>query len=750
MLRSNEPVDISHCDREPIHVPGSIQPHGLLFVLHGDELRVIQVSENVQSHLGLPLEAVLDQPIERILCANATRRLREVLGREIQGLQAFGGVEAIVGTARPRYEAVVHRSQRLIVLELEPAVDDGARAELKLLLNAAMTQLREARTVRHLCELAAQHAAQITGFHRAMIYQFDPYWNGEVLAEYLARPDDSYLGLRYPASDIPAQARRLYRKNPLRLIMDVGYRPAALVPAENPVTRQPLDMSFSVLRSVSPIHVEYLKNMRVGSSMSVSLLVRGRLWGLIACHHRSPHYVPYAQRALCQLLGDLVSMQIELHEAAAEATGQACCRIVQASLTEAMSHAKEMFAALLNSEPNLLDFLPAGGVAVVCGSDVQLRGITPSSNEILELARWLGGQAEALYHTDRLSEAYGPAQAYRDRASGLLAIRLAGSPAPYLLWFRPELIHTVRWAGNPQKPADRPAGETLSPRRSFEEWKETVRGTSERWHTRQVRAAAELRATLVEVIAHRESELAELRALQRSNEALDSFTTMVSHDVREPLAGIQLYLKLLAPEVEAKLDKTQHKYLSHALEFAVEANEMIRRLHNFSRLANVHLAFEPTDLEAALQRVLHLLQPRITQAGTQIRVPSQLPTVVCDQARIGDVFSNLITNAVKYNDKPEKWIEIGYFTTSESQNNDEARDVPCTFYVKDNGVGVGPEHIPRIFDVFYRQHEHKTLAEGSGMGLAIVKAIIERHRGRIWVDSVPGEGTTFYFTLAAD
>lgn len=743
-------MDISHCDREPIHVPGSIQPHGLLFVLHGHELRVIQVSENVQSHLGLPLEAVLDQPIERILCPHGTRRLREVLAREVQGLQAFGAVEATAGTARPRYEAVVHRSQGLVVLELEPAVDDDARAELKLLLNAAMTQLREARTVKHLCELAARHAAQITGFHRAMIYQFDPHWNGEVLAEYLARPDDSYLGLRYPASDIPAQARRLYRKNPLRLIMDVGYRPAALVPAENPVTRQPLDMSFSVLRSVSPIHVEYLKNMRVGSSMSVSLLVRGRLWGLIACHHRSPHYVPYAQRALCQLLGDLVSMQIELHEAATETTEQARCRTVQASLAAAMSRAKEMFAALLRNEPNLLDFLPAGGVAVVSGSDVHLRGNTPSPNEILELARWLNERAEALYHTDRLGEAYGPARAYSDRASGLLAIRLSGSPAPYLLWFRPELIHAVRWAGKPQKPVERPADDKLRPRRSFEEWKETVRGTSERWRPRQVRAAAELRAALVEVIAHRESELAELRALQRSNEALDSFTTMVSHDVREPLAGIQLYLKLLAPEVEEKLDKTQHKYLSHALEFAVEANEMIRRLQNFSRLANVHLAFEPTDLDAALQRVLHMLHPRIRQAGAEIRVPSPLPTVVCDQARIGDVFSNLITNAAKYNDKPDKWIEIGYFTTSENQNDGEAHDLPHTFYVRDNGVGIGPEHIPRIFDVFYRQHEHKALAEGSGMGLAIVKAIIERHRGRIWVDSVPREGTTFYFTLAAD
>lgn len=739
-------VDLLQCAREPIHIPGRIQPHGVLLALDEPALCIRQVSANAEAFFGRPVEQLLGTSLADFLDREQLESLCTHLSQaNLADINPLHLTIDKAGEAHP-YDAIIHRSGGLLVLELEPASTGSPSFQgFYHLVRGSVSRLQSAASIDELCRIAVEEVRRITGLDRVMVYAFDREWNGTVIAEDKLEEMESWLGFHYPASDIPGQARRLYTVNWLRLIADVDSQPAPLVPAENPLSGKPLDLTFSVLRSVSPVHLEYLRNMDVGASMSISLMRQNRLWGLIACHHRTARHIPYVVRIACEFLGQVLSLQLSLKEDHADYE----LRVdLQERLSGVLGHiaaAPRISEGLGEANPGLLDVVNAGGAVLYLDGQIVTYGEVPPDQDVRELLGWLEQRCgRETFHTDSLSAVYPAAEAYKDVASGVLTVSLAGGSR--LVWFRPEVVRTVNWAGDPAKAAVlEEGGVRLHPRRSFELWKETVRLKSAPWREVEVQVAEQLRNALQDIL-YRLAE-AEAKAqlevvnekLARSNSELDWFAYIASHDLKEPLRGIQNYAKFLSEDYADRLDDDGRHKLNTLVRLGSRMEALLDGLLSYSRLGRIDMAIQTTDLNRVVEEATDLLLPAIQREGVSIRIPRALPTLRCDRPRVGEVFFNLVSNALKYADKADRWVEVGYCDAEAGR--------PLTLYVRDNGIGIQERYFDAIFDMFRRLHTRDKFGGGTGVGLAIVRKIIERHGGRIWIESTPGEGTTFFFTL---
>jgi two-component system, chemotaxis family, sensor kinase Cph1 len=492
-----DPVDLTNCDREPIHIPGAVQPHGVLLALSEPGLEITQVSENAERLLCIPVGSLLGGRLALLLGEQQMATLRRSLAGDDLNENPLYLLTLRLGSDDLPYNAVFHRKNGVLIAELEPATagHDITFQSLYRVVRTGIAELQDARSVLELCQLAARETRRISGFDRVMIYRFDAEdWHGEVIAEDKGEGMAPFLGLHYPASDIPRQARDLYVSNRIRLIADVAYVPARLVPELNPQTGKPLDLSFAFLRSVSPVHVEYLRNMGVAASMSVSIVKDGQLWGLIACHHPEARQLPYEARAALDLLGQVVSMQLAAKAIGEEYEHRMRLKTIEGRLLRAIAGAGNLAEGLAASGPDLLTFAGAGGAAIYADGRVKLIGAAPDEAQVRELVEWLASEiGEDVFDTDALPAEFPPAAAYKDRGCGVLAVSASRVRRTFVLWFRPEVIRTVNWSGDPHKPATAAGAQRLHPRKSFELWQQEVHDHSARWQDWEVRAAAELR-----------------------------------------------------------------------------------------------------------------------------------------------------------------------------------------------------------------------------------------------------------------
>src|SRR5919202_2549488 len=479
------------CADEPIAVPGAIQPHGALLAVTEPDLAVVVASANAADVLGVTPASLADvlapADLDR-LSAGLTGDLAEVNPLRLR----IAGAEV---------DLVVHRADGLLVTEWEPlAGAEQADAVWHARLALVLQRLGASGTLDELTASLARDVRALTGFDRVMVYRFDPEWNGEVVSEDRSADLEPFLGLRYPASDIPAQARALYATNWLRLIPDATYRRVPLQPAADPVTGRPLDLSGAMLRSVSPVHLEYRANRGVVASMSVSLVDHGRLWGLIACHsYRGPHRPSYADRLAAEFLGRTASLLLQTTVEAGEQGRVVAVAQRQAELLAALGRPPRSPAqALTGGTPTVLDLLPAAGAAVRLDGRLRLVGRTPPAERVPELVAALLARGRPA--TDALGSVVPEAADVADTASGLLAVEVGGGRGDFLAWFRPDTPREVTWGGNPHTPetVETEAGPRPSPRRSFAAWRETVRGTATPWRAHEVEAAQALAAHLTE------------------------------------------------------------------------------------------------------------------------------------------------------------------------------------------------------------------------------------------------------------
>jgi two-component system, chemotaxis family, sensor kinase Cph1 len=593
-----------------------------------------------------------------------------------------------------------------------------------------------------------------------MIYKFHADNHGEVFAE--SRRDDlaPWLGLHYPAEDIPKPARDIFAKTWIRPVPDINGELAEMTPLLNPDTGKPVDMTFCMLRGVSVMYTEYLQNMGVSAGLTMPLRRDNILWGLIACHHYSgPHFVPYELRAACEFLAQVGSLQHRAVEDRESAAYRLRLEEVNQQLLSAAAQEGGL-AAMTDGKPSLLGAMHAGGAALYHRERWWRVGDTPEESQLEALGNWLVDRLDAgslespMYVTNSLATDYPPGAAYASVASGVLAAPLSRSGQNLMMWFRPEVKTTVNWGGNPHdKPKVLgPNGPRLTPRRSFELFSESVHQQSSPWLQVEIDAAARLRSLIMELVIVRAERLAGLNAdLARSNEELDAFAYVASHDLKEPLRGIHKYAHQLMEAAPA--NEEEKRKLDGLMRLTLRMDSLLDSLLHFSRVGREELTLEKVDLDEVLADAIEMVGSRTGDKGTKIIAPRGLPQILCDRIRVREVLVNLLSNALKYNDKPTKQVEVGYVEANEEaalrSTFPPGTEGQTVYYVRDNGIGISPRHFDQVFKMFKRLHGREEYGGGTGAGLTIVRKLIERHHGMVWPESVPGEATTFFFTLSA-
>ncbi len=496
------------CEDEAIHVPGAVQQHGFLFVTDSEFGAVLIASENAAQFLRLPLRLILGAPLESLLgreILSALRDLRNSPEAERDGLVTYLGSFRLQGEY---FSITTHCSGENRVLEFEMQEQLVGPEMMNAVITNFVGTLSRLQSERELCDALVRQIADLTGFDRVLLYSFDSEGHGTVLSEVNHGRLPTYLGLRFPASDIPLQARALYVLNTVRIIPDAVYTPSPLkgLPGQDAPT---FDLSLSLLRSVSPTHLEYMRNMGTAASMSVSIVTEGRLWGLVSCHHAEPRLVPYLVRSACDMLTKMASTQLASFHTASRLQQMVRFHAVQRNILTELAAEQNYLHGLAVQLPQVLDITNATGVALLVEDQIVTHGEVPPESALRRLGEWLDAKGEIdAWLSSHLSVELPWADEIRGEASGLLAIRISAVQNRYLLWFRPEVVKTVRWAGEPEKILT--ANATLHPRNSFHEWRETVKGRSEPWTTVEADSARDFRSALTTISLRRAEEAVEL------------------------------------------------------------------------------------------------------------------------------------------------------------------------------------------------------------------------------------------------
>ena len=532
MADASHPVDLSTCDLEPIHIIGRIQSFGWLISFSSDGI-INHVSQNCGDIFGIPAMDMIGRAATDFMTPDAMHDIRT----RMQIISSSDTVERIFELDLLQdgrlFDVGLHASGRSFVLELELSEKNNRRDYVSY-VRPMIDRMRKVATTEQLCASAARHLRALTGFDRVMVYRFEPSGAGEVIAESLNGSVDSFAGLHFPASDIPAQARRLYARNILRIISDVDDPTVMVVPTINP-NGEPLDLSMSGLRAVSPIHIEYLRNMGVKSSMSVSIMRRGKLWGLMACHGYTPLQLSYSVRTAAELFGEFFAYLLDQKESDYALAKRDESTRLHDEIMARVAGGDSLLAAFEDFGDSIAKVIPFDGIVGWVNGQFMSRGSAPTETEFRGLARFLNtAGASAVWSSDNIGLLHEGARAFSDRASGLLALPVSRAPRDYIVLFRKEHLREVYWAGNPEKTIELgPNGPRLTPRKSFETWKEERRGYSLPWTTEEISVADSLRITLLEVVLR----LAESANMERehANKQQDMLIAELNHRVRNIL-----------------------------------------------------------------------------------------------------------------------------------------------------------------------------------------------------------------------
>ena len=706
--------DLANQYQEQIRLSGHIQPHGILFVLKKPELTILQVSNNTFELFGIPAQTLLNQNLSDFLDPNQIDTLRKSLENN-PVLKTVNPVKLSVKSRDKSlvFDGIIHHSENFLILELEPAISQENISFLNFYhsIREAALKMQGASNLKNLCQIIVEEIRKITGFDRVMAYKFDSQGHGSVIAEDKIENLAPLLGLNYPRIDVPTEARKLCQVNWLRLIADINSQSVEILPSNNLITNKPLDLSFSILRSVSPCHIRYLKNMGVTASMSISLLKNQKLWGLIACHHNSAKYVPYELRAACEFLGQTMSLEIPYQEKNEDYNYRLELKSVKSKIIEHISTSSNFIDALVECQNQLLNLVSAEGAVVISGDHFHLVGKTPPLIPIQELIPDIEEQFnQEVFSTDSFPKVYQKFEKYKDVASGLLAVSISSAQRIYILWFRPEVIKTIDWAGDPTPVTETGSnGEIrLFPRKSFELWKEIVKLTSLPWKKCEIDAALELRNAIIKIVLKQADELAKLNLELQNSEArereksaqleqtlrklqltqtqliqsekmssLGQLVAGIAHEINNPVNFIygnieyaknyshqlmylvKLYQQHYNPpvaEIEVESEEIDIEFILEDLPQLLKSmkvgtdriREIVKSLRNFSRLDEAEK--KEVNIHEGIDSTLLILNNRFTpKVGKQISLIkeySNVPLVDCYVSQLNQVFMNIVVNGI--------------------------------------------------------------------------------------------------------
>lgn len=726
--------DLNNCDLEPIHIPGSIQSHGYFVAINHEEF-ISCCSENIYELSGLQAVDLIGKPLkylERSLSLQDGNSLISEMVHLTRQIDHLEQLNPSLTTIKDKpFNLIITASEALLFLEFEPIVIDGSSL-LQSMIGRSVSHMLKDKNLNVLLNNTSIQVRKIIDFDRVMIYKFAPDGHGEVVSESKSDDQDSWLGQHFPASDIPQQARSLYKINLTRLIADVEAVPSKILGFPDVKS---LDLTHSQLRSVSPIHIQYLKNMGVASSFSISLIFRGELWGLIACHNYTPKFIDYRSRESAKLIGEILSSALEFRQEESDQQIHEVFNNHLVKLSKQLQKNDSLIDALTKHKTNLLNVVHGGGAVFVYEKRFVKLGITPNSAQIESLMKWIQAKSrKSIFHTNNLEAIYPPAKAFRKMASGLLLLVISRELNEYILFFKPEQLETISWAGNPTKQIE--VGNNglthISPRKSFESWAETVVGKSINWSLEEIQAVTKLKEEIVYSINLKANAIRLMNEkLKEAYEELDTFSYTISHDLKNPVSAIKVFSQLLMRD--ASLSERGKQISRHIEDGAKKMNLMIDEVLEYSRIGRAETAYSMVDVSVMIERIITEMRIVFHDRFLNITV-GNLPAIYGDSAMLMRVFANLIGNAVKYSQhshSPKVHIE--------AINDGKS----ICYQITDNGIGIKPVDLPRIFDLFKRMSNVGQI-EGSGVGLAIVKRIMDKHEGKVWAESVMNEGSVFY------
>lgn len=728
-------VALDHCANEPIHIPGSIQPHGAMLVLDGKSKVVQQASENIEEFMDVTLDQVYGKTLDQLFgIKNAEKLMASIQKAPLQP------IDAVMMTIKGALCDVVSTfSDNQIVVEIEQQPNDENYLSEKFyydrLRNFAI-ELRNAEDVNDLYNLIVKEIFNLTNFDRVKLYQFDQDWNGEVIAEMKKDFMPSYLRSHFPSSDIPEQARKLYMKSYLRLIPDISYRPVPLVPEINPITQAPIDLGLSTLRSVSPIHIQYLDNMNIRGSMSISIVQNDKLWGLIACHHNSPIHIPYRLRMLAEIIGHIFSAQLSNMTEISLKEEQEKRNLFIEKLSSAMKK-EDNFGNLFHTIGDLaLDAMQSEGVAVYSSEEVLLYGKTPERKQMLEIFEWLKQKdIKKILFTD--DTAYYNEPVLKGIDGGFMAVPISVTEQDYIIWFRDSVAKEITWAGPLEKNAQQTkAGYRLTPRSSFDLWRQVKQGKSEPWSADDLKTADAMTRILLE---------GKRKAADAANVAKSEFLANLSHELRTPMNAVIGLSHIL--EKAGPLNMKQQEYIKT---MQSSANSLLALVNDLLDIAKIEarnvefeaIAFSPSDVvrEVVSMMDVHARDKGLVITGDTECIDNRI--YKGDPTRIRQIIVNLCNNAIKFTDKGTVNIHV------DCEDIDDPLMEKLVISIEDTGMGIAPEKLDSIFEKFVQADASiNRKFGGTGLGLSITKTLTEIMGGNLSVTSELGKGSVFTLTL---
>ncbi len=733
-------VALDPCAAEPIRIPGAIQGHGVLLVLDR-RFAIEQASANASSLLGCDAQALLGASIEVVLGTRLFAELRELVDEAMLERTPcyLGRVKSPAGDL----DAIASQNPHSVMVELEraQAERDGvlqlgyAHGSVQTLVDA----LPFAMSAAEVCELAVDKVHALSGFGRVMAYRFDGNDHGEVIAERAGADYVRYFGHWFPAADIPSQARALYLQNRFRLICSASRATSALIPVTHPATGRATDLSHAGLRAVSPVHIEYMKNMGTEASMSISLAVRGRLWGMISCHDANAQQVPYDIRLACGNIGHLVSLHLEAQLGRDELARRDHLRAgLDLLITAARDSRGDLMKLLTEHRGDLLAFGGAQGVALMSGAHCHLMGQTPPRDDVDALCSWLDTRHCDLFSSANLSAEYPLAHNFTRTASGMLAIATTARPHHYLIWFRKEQVTDITWAGEPTSKRSVLPGspQQRHPRISFESWVESRRGHSVAWDPAEIEAAVALRsALLLEALRNSKDEA------EKANLSKSRFLAVLSHELRTPLVPILLAAQMLETRIEVPPGmEGLLPMIRRNVELEARLIDDLLDLTSIER-GKLRVSRQEADLYQIIDHALDMLRADFVQksVGLEVTREAQYANAYVDSARIQQVVWNLVRNALKFS-------SAGGHVLVQVSN---VASGSIKIAVVDDGIGIAHESLEQIFAPF--QQADASISErfgGLGLGLSIARSLAELHGGAVVAQSAGlGRGATFTVTL---
>ena len=748
---SSEPIGYKECDREEIHLLGHIQPHGVLISIDETEQTIVQISENTIDFFNIPASLLIEKSLSELFPQAQIDILKSFCDHP--DLEIFNPLQITVQIQGKTYsfQGIIHRSHGLLILDLEPlSQNSDSNLGFYYLAKSAVAAIRKAEDFAEMSDLLTKQVRKITQLDRVMIYRFDLDNSGIVIAEDKDQQVESFLGLRFPAADIPELARKLYYKNWLRQIVDVNAQPVPIVPFNNPIAQEPIDLSFSTLRSVSPIHIKYLQKMGVSASFSISLISDGKLWGMIVGHHFSPRYIGYEARKTCEFLGQIMSIEIVNKYEQQLKKAQEKIKIVQSKLKQNILDSNQSISHIFSQDLGDLLNLVNAQCAVVClGNRISEIGVCPSQKFISALILWLENKSEDVFHTNCLSQLYPEAIAIKDIASGILAISISLNHTSYhIIWFRSEVLQTINWAGDPSKLALDDKDE-LSPQRSFELWKEVVNAKSLPWDDVEIEAATELRGTLMLAALEfsQQSLKQEAERAQVASKAKSSFLARMSHELRTPLNAILGCTQLMEREDLTKGLLEYVNIIGHSSEHLLD---LIDDVLEVSKIEAGKITLEETtfDLLDLLKGVQEMVQLKAKDKGLQMifALHPHLPQMIkSDERKIRQILLNLLGNAIKFTNKGYVMLKVSLVEADPATSK-----ATIHFAIEDTGAGIAPEEIDNLFEAFVQTASGRESQTGTGLGLVISQQFAHFLGGQIIVSSVLNQGSIFQFDIIVE